>query len=164
MSSYYNGTSAYELDNIDYGTTSVKDNIEARANSRSSRRAAFIKRVQAFSVFFGIFAVAIALLVTNAIIIEKSSTLNEMQTQLAELREENKKKTIDIESNLDHKRIEEIAINELGMKRPDKYQVVYVNVEQNDYAEVMQQPQQSGFTSTFGVIGAGINEFMEYIN
>lgn len=164
MSSYYNGTSAYELDNINYGTTSVKDNIEARAISRSNRKELFMKRVRAFSVFFGIFAIAIGSLVTNAIIIEKSSTLNEMQAQLTELREENKKKTIDIESNLDHKRIEDIAINELGMKRPDKYQVVYVNVEQNDYAEVMQKPEQSGFASTFGVIGAGISDFMEYID
>ncbi|MBR2476888.1 MAG: cell division protein FtsL [Clostridia bacterium] len=161
MSSYYNGTSAY---NFDYGTTTVEENIEARASRRSSRKAAFMKRVRAFSVFFCIFAIAIGLLVTNAIIIEKTSTLNDMQTQLTELREENKKKTIDIESNLDHKRIEDIAINELGMKRPDKYQVVYVNVEQNDYAEVMQQPEQSGFTSTFGVIGAGLNDFVEYIN
>ena len=164
MSKYYNGTSAYNFDNFSYGATSVKENIEAREISRSNKKAAFVKRVQAFSVFFGIFAIAIALLVTNAIIIEKSSTLNDMQTQLAELREENKKKTIDIESNLDHKRIEDIAINELGMKRPDKYQVVYVNVEQNDYAEVMQQPQKAGFTSTFGVIGAGLSDFMEYIN
>lgn len=164
MSRYYNGTSAYNFDDFDYGTATVEEKIEKKVSGRKSRKSVFMNRIYSAGMLFGIFAVAIALLITNAVIIEKSSALNDMQTQLAQLKEENKKKVIDIESSLDHKRIEDIAINELGMKRPDKYQIVYVSVEQNDYAEVMQQPEKPSFTSTFGVIGADINSFMEYIN
>ncbi len=166
MSTYYNGTSAYKIDDIEYGVRSnVKDNIAKRQQVRESKKAAFVKRVRVFATFAGVFAIALGLLFTNAMIIEKSSTVNDMQNELTELTEANNQIILDIEKNLDLKKIEEIAINELGMKRPDKYQIVYVNVEQNDYAEVAKtETTPSGFTATFGAIGSGIGRFMEYIN
>lgn len=166
MSTYYNGTSAYKIDDIEYGIRSnAKDNIAKRQQIRESKKATFIKRMRAFATFAGVFAVALGLLFTNAMIIEKSSTVNDMQNELSELTEANNQMVLDIEKNLDLKKIEEIAINELGMKRPDKYQVVYVNVQQNDYAEVAKaEKESSGFAATFGAIGSSIGQFMEYIN
>lgn len=166
MSSYYNGTSAYKIDDIEYGVSrDVKDNIAKRQQIRQSKKAAFIKRMRVCATFVGVFAVALGILFTNAVIIEKSSAVNDMQSQLTELTEANNQMILDIEKNLDLKKIEEIAINELGMKRPDKYQIVYVNVEQNDYAEVAKtETASSGFAATFGAIGSSIGQFMEYIN
>ncbi len=166
MSTYYNGTSAYKIDDIEYGVRSnVKENIEKRQQLRVSKKAAFIKRMRAFALFAGVFAVALSFLFTNAMIIEKSSTVNDMQNELTKLTEANNQMVLDIEKNLDLKKIEEIAINELGMKRPDKYQIVYVNVQQNDYAEVAKaETKHLGFAATFGAIGSSIGQFMEYIN
>ena len=166
MSTYYNGTSAYKIDDIEYSVRSdVKENIAKRHQLRESKKAAFVKRVRVFATFAGVFAIALGLLFTNAVIIEKSSTVNDMQKELSELTETNNQMVLDIEKNLDLKKIEEIAINELGMKRPDKYQIVYVNVEQNDYAEVAKaETAPSGFVATFGAIGSNIGQFMEYIN
>lgn len=166
MSTYYNGTSAYKIDEIEYGTRpSAQESIAKRQQLRQSKRAAFLKRVRICATFTLIFGIAFGILFTNAVIIEKASTVNDMQNQLTELTEANNQIMLDIERNLDLNKIEEIAINELGMKRPDKYQIVYVNVEQSDYAEVSQSEDESSvFAATFGAIGSTIGQFMEYIN
>ena len=166
MSEYYNGTSAYKIDEIEYGaSTSVQENIAKRKQTRESKKALFFKRVRVCAAFAIAFAVAFGILFTNAVIIEKASQVNDMQKQLTELTEANNQVMLDIEKNLDLNKIEEIAINELGMKRPDKYQIVYVNVEQNDYAEISKEEKEPlTLASTFGAIGSGISRFMEYIN
>ena len=166
MSRYYNGTSAYKIDDISYvGTSDAKENIERRKVARESKRALFVKRVRIFLGAVSVFAVAIALLFVNAAIIEKSSAVSDMQTQLNALTEKNNHMKLEIEKNLDLNRIEDIAINELGMKRPDNYQVVYVNVEQNNYAEVMHKDNNAfAFSSKLSTIGSGISRFMEYMN
>lgn len=166
MSSYYNGTSAYKIDEIEYGTRpSVQENIAKRQQIRQSKRTAFIKRVRVCATFALVFAVAFGILFTNAVIIEKASAVNDMQNQLTELTEANNQIMLDIEKNLDLNKIEEIAINELGMKRPDKYQIVYVDVEQSDYAEVSRaEDKPSVLAATFGALGSSISQFMEYIN
>lgn len=166
MSKYYNGTSAYKIDDIQYVTNSdAKENIERRKVARENKRALFLKRVKLLVGAAGVFAVAIALLCVNAAIIEKSSVVNDMQTQLNELTEQNNHIKLELEKNLDLNRIEDIAINELGMKRPDNYQVVYVNVEQNNYAEVMQKDDGAfAFSSKLSTIGSGVSRFMEYLN
>ena len=166
MSRYYNGTSAYKIDDIGYvNNSSAKESIEKRQIARENKRALFVKRLRVCLGALGIFAIAFSILFVNAVIIEKSSLANEMQAELQGITEKNNHMKLEIEKNLDLNRIEDIAINELGMKRPDKYQVVYVHVEQNDYAEVVQNDSfGSGFSAKLGAIGSGIGRFMEYIN
>ncbi len=165
MSRYYNGTSAYKIDEIEYGYVSdVKENIAERQEKRQGRKAAFSKRVRVCAALVALFAVAIGLLFTNAMIIEKSSTVSKMQEELNSLTEPNNQTVLDFEKNLDLKKIEEIAINELGMKRPDKYQIVYVDVKQSDYAEVKREEEKSGFSFNIGTVSAAIGQFVEYIN
>ena len=43
---------------------------------------------------------------------------------------------MEINQKLDMSVIEEKAINELGMQRPDNSQIVYVNVKQDTYTEI----------------------------
>lgn len=162
MSRYYNGTSAYKIDEIEYGVSpSVQESIAKRQQTRQNKKAAFIKRLRLCATFALVFAVAFGILFANAVVIEKASAVNDMQNQLSELTEENNQMRMDIEKNLDLSKIEEIAINELGMKRPDKYQVVYVNVEQSNYAEVSEEQKKGSGLSAFK---ESIGQFMEYIN
>lgn len=164
---YYNGTSAYKLDEADYRvSTDVQENIEYRKQARNKKRAGFLKSLRRVALLACAFGMCIGILFTNAVIIEKSSQVSDMQNELNELTEANTQLKLDIEKNLDLKKIEEIAINELGMKRPDKYQVVYVNIEQNDYAEVVceNETEHKGISAALGAIGSGVSHFMEYIN
>lgn len=60
-----------------------------------------------------------------------------MEEELSELTETNNNKKIQLEKSVDLKKIEEIAISQYGMQRPDKNQIVYVRVVQSDYGEVI---------------------------
>lgn len=165
MQRYYDGTSAFKIEEPRYVVSDdVKDNIEKRKQVRINKKAAFAKQIKMGVFCLCVFAVCLSILFTNALIIEKASTVNDMQNQLNMLTEENNHAKLEIEKNLDLKKIEDIAIGELGMKRPDKYQIVYVNVEQNDYAEVVKADAKPGVSATLGAIGSGIGQFMEYIN
>ncbi len=169
MSNYYNGTSAYKINDFDYVTenihnTGVKEKIETRRVVRLSKKAAFLSRVRMAVALLSVFGVALGILFTNAVIIEKSSAVNDMQAQLNALTEANNQTVLDIERSLDLKKIEEIAIGELGMKHPDKYQVVYVNVEQNNYGEIGSGDDQKGFGGTMVAMGKGAQQIVEYMN
>ena len=167
MSNYYNGTSAYKITDFaytDYKNQDVQENIARRREVRESKKAEFVKHLRGAAIFFSVFAIAIGVLFTNAIIIEKSSQVNDMQNQLKAITAQNNQTTLDIERSLDLKRIEEIAINELGMKHPDKYQMVYVNVEQTNYAEISDKKGTTWNGGTLVAMGKGIGEMMEYID
>lgn len=165
---YYNGTSAYKLDEQDYRvSTDVRENIEQRKQTRIDKRAKFIKSLKTAVTLVCAFGVCIGILFANAVIIEKSSTVNAMQTELNAITEENTQLKLDIEKNTDLKKIEEIAVNELGMKRPDKYQIVYVNVEQSDYAEVANgesDEEHGGVSAAIDAVGSGVEKIVEYIH
>ncbi len=166
MSNYYNGTSAYKIDEVKYEVSpGVQENIANRREKRQSKREAFFRRMRVYAFFASVIAVAFGILFTNAVIIEKSSAVNQMQEKLSEITEANNQMMVDIEKNLDLNKIEAIAIGELGMKRPDKYQTVYVDVEQSSYAEVTEAEEDSSvFAATFGAIGTKISHFVEYMN
>ena len=50
------------------------------------------------------------------------------------------------------------------MKHPDKYQMVYVNVEQTNYAEISDKKGTTWNGGTLVAMGRGIGEMMEYID
>ena len=168
MSNYYNGTSAYKIDTFDYNEMpmgDVKESIERRKNIRDGRKAEFLRRLRVCSVFMTVFGIIIGLLCTNAIIIEKSTEVSDKKKQLAEITEANTQIVLDIERNLDLKKIEEIAINELGMKHPDKHQIVYLSVEQNNYAEISGKEEKPKTAQTRMVaMGKKTEKNSEYIN
>ena len=47
----------------------------------------------------------------------------------------NEKLQFEIDRSLDLKKVEAVAQNELGMRRAEKYQTVYIDLEQVDYVE-----------------------------
>ncbi len=74
---------------------------------------------------------------TQVLLMQAKSTVETMAEELATLTEENNNKKIQLEQSVDLKKIEQIAISQYGMQRPDKNQIVYVRVVQNDYGEVI---------------------------
>ena len=169
MSNYYNGTSASKINDFEYiggvaGNTGVKENIEKRRIARETRKVTFWQQTRVMLGVLSVFGLALGILFTNAIILEKSSEVNNMQAELNAITEANTQTVLAIEKSVDLKRIEEIAINELGMKHPDKYQIIYVNVEQNNYAEIGAGEENKGFGGTMLAMGKGTREIVEYMN
>lgn len=111
-----------------------------------------------------VFAVACGVLYGNARIIQASSRVSELQAELEQAKEDNNQKMLDLEKSLDLKKVEEIATTQLGMKRPEKYQIVYVDVQQSNYGEVAKQDSPAPVQSTFGAIRQSISAFLAYFN
>ncbi len=78
-----------------------------------------------------------SLLIKTANINEQKNELNTIQAQYNEILNENKKLEVSINSQIDLRKVEEIAIAQLGMNKPKKSQTVYVNTEPKDYGEVL---------------------------
>ena len=55
------------------------------------------------------------------------------------------KSEYELEKNIDLKKIEEIAVTKLGMQRPEKHQLVYISMKNNDYCEVKEDESKGGF-------------------
>ena len=126
-------------------------------------RAKMRKRMFAFIAV--VFFIACAVLYRNAIIIQSTTEIGTLSNRLEDLRSENVKNELALEKSVDLSYVEEVATRKLGMKRPDKFQTVYVDVTQNNYAEVMNlKNKDTRFYGTFSVIAANASNIMEYLH
>ncbi len=156
---YYYGTSAYKIDNY-----YEKKALNAQRIERIKARRKAKRRMQVVGLLAAAFAVACIILYRNVVIIEASSEVAALSSRLEEVKSANTKKSLALEQSLDLKKVEDIAVNELGMKRPDKYQTVYVDVTQNDYAEVAAKEEPAKpFQGVFSVIRQGVINILEYL-
>ena len=90
----------------------------------------------------------------SMIMIQRFAYLNEIdqeitnvQKQLFLVQASNEQKTLKIEESMDLKKLEEIATQQLGMCKPSKNQVVYVEVTNQDSAEILHQEKNQGILS-----------------
>lgn len=139
MDKYVNGTSAYN-----YGSAAPYADIpaarprlvEVPKTRTSVSDARTIAKIMCACLL--IVAVLMAVTVhTQVLLMQAKSTVENMEEELASLTETNNNKKIQLEKSVDLKKVEEIAISQYGMQRPDKNQIVYVRVVQNDYGEVI---------------------------
>lgn len=81
------------------------------------------------------FAVLFAISYRNTLIFEKYSQIKEMKANLAEIEKENEQLEVGIETKTNLGAVEKEAKEELGMKKLDDDQTVYVNLDKQDYIE-----------------------------
>lgn len=111
-----------------------------------------------------VFAIACTILYRNTMIIQAVSTVDALTSQLNDIKNTNTKRELQLERSLDLNYVEEVATRKLGMKRPDKFQTVYVDVTQDNYAEVMMPSSvDNSFHGAFSVITDGMSNVLEYL-
>lgn len=137
----YVGTSAYKLDEYEQYAHTHEENRKRKNQLKKSEKAALCRFLIASVA--AAFVVCSALIYTNVMIIRASTKTESLKKQLALVTEQNSQKQIEIGQKLDMKVIEERAINELGMQRPENSQIVYVNVKQNSYSETAEKKSVS---------------------
>jgi cell division protein FtsL len=81
------------------------------------------------------FVILFAISYRNALIAQKYNELKGLKTKLAEIEKENKQIEVNIESKTNLGTIEEKASKELGLKKLDSSQTVYVSLDKQDYVE-----------------------------
>ncbi len=110
-------------------------NVRIRVSNKKQRAAA--KRANAFSILRFALVVFCAFLVLyrGLVITEKCNAVEQKRNELNALITSNEKLQFEIDRSLDLKHVEAVAQNELGMRRAEKYQTIYIDLEQVDYVE-----------------------------
>ena len=67
---------------------------------------------------------------------ETASEIRALSKELENTRAYTSQRVYEMERNIDLSEVEESATTELGMQRPESYQVIYVNVDKDDFSEV----------------------------
>lgn len=96
-----------------------------------------VKNINAKIILYiaAVFAVLFAVSYRNALLAQTYSQVKDLKSELAQVEKENKQLEINIESQTNLGAIEEKAKKELGLKKLDDSQIVYVNLDKQDYIE-----------------------------
>jgi len=155
----YYSSSAYKIDEYNnYNSRADESRKKRKVESRKLRVVNLKKLSIALSILF---VVASAFLYVNALLIETSTKVTELTSELEDLKVRNTQVSFDIVSGVDYSKVEEKALNVFGMQHPESYQNVYVDVVQSDYAEVANlKEEEAGFTES---LISGLQSFLAYI-
>ena len=123
-----------------------------------------LKRARLVVTVLAVFAIACTVLFRNVSIIRAASSVNALTGELEDLKSMNTKKELSLEESLNLNYVEEVATRKLGMKKADNFQTVYIDVMQNDYAEVAQKSTSNEtFHGAYSVIKQGAANVLEYL-
>ena len=87
--------------------------------------------------------VAFAVLFRYSAIVERDHQLETLKEEYNAIADENKRLQVEIDSALNLNNVEQIAMSQLGMAKPEKYQTVYVNIKGDDYVEMEEEAEET---------------------
>lgn len=128
----YEQSATYPAYNPYPTSPNVRIKVAAPKTNRAAQRKAHtagIARVMLVVMF------AFLVLLRGVMITDKTASLEKKQAEYEALVASNEKLQVEIDRALDLDKVEAIAKDELGMRRAEKYQTVYLNLEQADYVE-----------------------------
>ncbi len=148
------GNNAYQYDRSYYERPAVKPvkKVKVRVKKR--------KKVSVGSaILLGVAVLmAFCLLFRNSQLLERKDTVKNMQGELSSVHAQIVAKQFEIERNVDLNKVEEEAIQRLGMQRPVKAQMIYLDMENCDYAECSKQ-KETGHKNIFSALIDGAREY-----
>ena len=112
-------------------STAKKVNVKAQAKKQEVKNSNLKVILYISAVFVVLFAVSYR----NALIAQTYSEVKSLKSELSEVEKENKQLEVNIESKTNLGSIEEKAQKELGLKKLDDSQIVYVSLDKQDYVE-----------------------------
>lgn len=156
----YNRTSlAYKVEEYSEVDTLVN---EAKKNNTKKN-----KNSTLFVFICAVYMVSIiaSLLFKTAVITEQRAELTAIKNEYNDILNINKKLEVDINSQIDLRKVEEIAIAQLNMNQPKKSQIVYIATEPKDYAEVaMENINRKDNKNIFASLIKSLNGYFAYSN
>ena len=112
-------------------STASKKTIDAQKQAKVAQS----KNIKIMIYLGIIFAILFAVSYRNALVAQRYNELKNLKVQLAKIEKENEQLEVNIESKTNLSAIEKKAQEELGMKKLDESQTVYVSLDKNDYIE-----------------------------
>jgi len=127
--SYVDGTAVRKIEyNVYQENKVLKAKNKARANTKVKVRILFC-----IGIIFAAFAI---LMYRYALITDLNYKINSLYKDYEGIKNDNIRLTVEIDKGMDLKRIRKIAETELGMREPEKHQIVRLNITKNDYTKV----------------------------
>ncbi|MCR4434569.1 MAG: cell division protein FtsL [Clostridiales bacterium] len=105
----------------------LKEKKKHRTNNRAK-----LRTVCAILI---VFAACFTIIYRYAAITELNYKVVKQNKIYESIKDENTRLRVEISKETDLNKIRAVAESKLGMQRPDKYQIVYMNVAKNDYTE-----------------------------
>lgn len=156
----YNRTSlAYKIEEYSEVDTLIEE--AKKENTKKNKHSAL------FIFICAVYMVSIiaSLLVKTATITEQKAELTAIKSEYNEILNINKKLEVDINSQIDLRKVEEIAIAQLNMNQPKKSQIVYITTEPKDYGEVLaENNKQRKNENIFASLIKSLNGYFAYSN
>ena len=137
---YYNDSLAYDFKMFEERKVKKNDNIVKMSTKRTSKRrrnqyvAAVFSKLSAFLGIAMILALICANIFLRARISENTAKINKVKEQIEVYHSEETRLNVEYEKIISYNNLEEKA-HELGMKKMDKAQVVYIRVNDSDAAK-----------------------------
>ncbi len=153
---YYDGTSAYKIEQYNSYTDTVQKKHEEKLERQNIQKLAVRKKLTV--IISAVFAVAIAFLYLNVMLLQASATYSRATAELEDVKMRNAQLAFDIASGVDLKLVETKAKTEFGMQRPESHQNVYVDVVQSDYVETF-NPKESNM----GLVERAVMSFKSFL-
>ena len=113
-----------------------KSTLSKKESNIKTQKKAEVKSNSKIVLYLGIiFVILFAVSYRNALIAQEYSKIKGLKSDLSLIEKENKQLEVNIESKTNFGAIEEKAHNELGLKKLDDSQIVYVSLDNKDYIE-----------------------------
>lgn len=110
---------------------------------------------------------SMALLFGHSQVSECEGRIGDLGVRYEELSEETAKLELQLETRDDIRKIENIAVEQMGMVSSDVAQTKFVSVSAEDKVEILrvdEKETEGGFSTLLSAIGEGIGKFGEYFN
>ncbi|NLM50256.1 MAG: hypothetical protein GX196_04805 [Clostridiaceae bacterium] len=155
------GTSARVLENE---PISVKPYEESEKLKRIRRQREIRAKKMKAKVVIGIISfglITFLMILQNAMINDQFNRLNSLRKEYENIKNEVDLLRIQIEKQVDLSKVEEVAYGKLGMQKPDRSQIVYINVNEKDICEVIED--ESKVQVALNSIMQKIQSVLEYL-
>lgn len=127
------GNLAYELEPQTNQQVQKVRKRKIKKDQAQMRKVKNLKRI----LYVVIMAFAAGFMISKFVAVhETQQEIASMQKELASMQSYTSQKVFELEQSVDLTKIEQEASSRLGMQRPEKYQMIYVNVKQDDMTEV----------------------------
>ena len=113
------------------------------------KKARLRAKISAFGAVMLIVLAAFLVLYRGVLITEATNRIEMKEKELTDIIATNKRVEMEIEHALDLKTVESVAVERLGMSRPEKYQTVYVDLNQVDHVEKISGGDHFGASKLF---------------
>ncbi|MCK9478624.1 MAG: septum formation initiator family protein [Firmicutes bacterium] len=152
------GSSAYKLQ----PAPKPQKKSVPRKNNKVKKRTKTIKfKIIAFVICA--FLVQLFLCYRWVAIYDLHSEIERLNSNLASLQRENEQTAVAVDSLVDSSKVEEYAINHLGMQKMDSNQIVYIRQTHGDSMQkVARNNYRSSKRNIFGALSSSVGGLLEY--